>query len=79
MMEQKMWAHIGILCVNTSSGHNSRLLLVLVECQRVRIEATMDDMESGFVCDTITVAKGRGAGVVCTGHIMEKKNGDGAG
>jgi hypothetical protein len=70
---------IGILCINTSGGHNSGLLLVLVECQRVRIEATMDDMESGLVCDTITVAKGRGAGVVCTGHIMEKNNGYDAG
>ena len=39
----------------------------------------MNDMESGLVCDTIAVAKGRGAGVVCTGHIMEKKNGDDAG
>ena len=39
----------------------------------------MNDTESGLVCDTITVAKGRGAGVVCTGHIMEKKNGDDAG
>jgi hypothetical protein len=79
MMEQKMWAHIGILCINTSCGHDSGLLLVLVECQGVRIEAAMNDMESRLVCDTITVAKGRGAGVVCTGHIMEKKNGDGAG
>jgi hypothetical protein len=39
----------------------------------------MDNVKSGFVCDTITVAKGRGAGVVCTGHIMEKRNGDDAG
>ena len=79
MMGQKMWAHIGILCVNTSGRHNPGFLLVLVECQRVRIEAAMNDMESGLVCDTIAVAKGRGAGVVCAGHIMEKKNGDDAG
>jgi hypothetical protein len=39
----------------------------------------MDNMESGLVCDTIAVAKGRGAAVVCAGHIMEKKNGDDAG
>ena len=39
----------------------------------------MNDTESGLVCDTITVAKGRGAGVVCTGHIMEKRDGDDAG
>jgi len=39
----------------------------------------MNDMESGLVCDAIAVAKGRGTGVVCTGHIMEKKNGDDAG
>jgi hypothetical protein len=42
----------------------------------------MNDMESGLVCDTIAVAKGRAgkrAGVVCMGHIMEKKNGDDAG
>jgi hypothetical protein len=74
-----MRAHIGILCINTSSGYDPGLLLVLVERQGVRIEVAMKDMESSFVCDTITVAKGRGAGVVCTGHIMEKKNGDDAG
>ena len=39
----------------------------------------MNDVETSFVCDTITVAKGRGAGVVCAGHIMEKKDGDVAG
>ena len=79
MFEQKKRAHIGILCVNTSGGYDPGLLLILVECQGVRIEVTVDDVKSGFVCDTITVAKGRGAGVVCTGHIMEKKNGDDAG
>jgi len=76
---QKIWAHIGILCVDTSGGYDPGLLLILVERQGVRIEATVDDVKSGFVCDTIAVAKGRGAGVVCTGHIMEKENGDDVG
>jgi hypothetical protein len=74
-----MRAHIGILCVNTSGGYDPCLLFVLIEGQGVRIEATMNDVESSFVCDAVTVAKGRGAGVVCTGHVMEKKNGDDAG
>ena len=78
-IQKKVWAYIGILCINTSSRHNPSLLLVLVKCQRVRVEATMNNMKSGLVCNTIAVAKGRGAGVVCTGHIMEKKNGDDAG
>jgi hypothetical protein len=76
---RKIRAHIGILCINTGGGYDPGLLLVLIEHQGVRIEATMNDVESGFVCDTVTIAKGRGAGVVCTGHVMEKKNGDDAG
>jgi hypothetical protein len=79
MFEREIWAHIGILCVNSSGGYDPGLLLILVERQGVRIKATVDDVKSGFVCDTITVAKGGGAGVVCTGHIMEKKNGDDVG
>jgi hypothetical protein len=78
-MEQKMRAHIGIFCINASGRHNPSLLLIFIEGQGVRIKVTLNDVESGLVCDTITVAKGRGAGVVCTGHIMEKKNGDDAG
>jgi hypothetical protein len=74
-----MRAHIGIFCINTSGGYDPGLLLVLIERQGVRIEVAMDDVESSFVCNTITVAKGGGAGVVCTGHIMEKRNGDDAG
>jgi hypothetical protein len=78
-IEVKVRAHIGILCINTSGRHNPSLLLILIERQGVRIKATLNDVESGLVCDTVAVAKGRGAGVVCTGHIMEKKNGDDAG
>jgi len=72
MMEQKIRAHIGILCINTSSRHNPSLLLVLIESQRVGIEATLNDVEASLVGNTVAVAKGRGTGVVCAGHIMDR-------
>lgn len=78
-MEEKIRAHIGILCINTSGGHNPSLFLVLIECQGVRIEVTLDNVKSCLICDAIAVAKRGGAGVVCTGHIMEKRYGDDAG
>jgi hypothetical protein len=72
MMQRKMRAHIGILCVNSSSRHNPSLLLILIESQRVSIEATLNDVESSLVGDTVAVTKGRWTGVVCAGHIMDR-------
>ena len=71
-MEQKIRAYIGILCINTGSRHNTSLLLILIEGQRVGIEGTLNDVETGLVGDTVAVAKGRGTGVMCTGHIMDR-------
>jgi len=79
MMKQKRRAHIGILCINTSSRHNPSLLLILVESKGVRIEAALNDVESSLVGNTVAIAKGRWTGVVCTGHIMEKKGRDDGG
>ena len=71
-MQRKRRAHIGILCINSSSRHNSSLLLILIESQRVGIEASLNDMESSLVGDAVAVAKSRWTGVVCAGHIMDR-------
>jgi len=65
-------AHIGILSIDTCSGHHTGLLLVLIESKWVSVDISLYNTEAGLVCNAIAISKGGWAGIVVSGHIMEK-------
>jgi hypothetical protein len=63
--------HVGILSVHTSRADDPGFFLILIDHEGVSIDAPLDDLEAGLVCNSIAVSKGRGTQIRVAGHDME--------
>jgi hypothetical protein len=62
---------IGVLSVHASSANDPGSFLILIDHERVRIDATLDDLKACLVGNSIAISKGRGTQIRVAGHDME--------
>jgi hypothetical protein len=65
--------YIGVLSVHACSANDPGLFLVLVDHERVCIDATLDDLKACLVGNSIAISKGRGTQIRVAGHDMETR------